>query len=201
MMSNNNQQRRRVFINTGFQLRYIIGVLSIILLSAVGSALLIYLIMTDDLQAQSFSAHASIVQASERLGVSIMFGNVVSMIVAGAIAVVAVLYGSHKLAGPLYRFEVLCQEIADGNLNDLPKLRETDQLHELAHAFSAMVISLRNQRNQRSELISCLHDQLNLLQSGSNLTDLQQESISSMRVVLTLIDGDDTRIINDNCHS
>lgn len=189
MTDNNHQQRRRVYINKDFQLRYVIRVLLIVLLSGVGSVVLAYLIMADDIQAQAFSAHVDIAQASERLGVAMMIGNLVAMIVAGLIAVISVLHGSHKLAGPLYRFEVLCQQIADGNLDDLPKLRETDQLHELAHAFSTMVVNLRHQRQLHSELVVSLGSQLNSLQDSQTLTQDQRETIASMRESLKRLES------------
>lgn len=189
MTDNNQQQRRRVYINKDFQLRFVIRVLLIVVMSGVGSVMLAYVLMADDIQAQSFSAHIDTAQASERLGVAMMIGNLVAMIVAGVIAVISMLHASHKLAGPLYRFEVLCQKIADGNFDDLPKLRETDQLHELAHAFSTMVINLRDHRQQQSELIVRLESQLTILQDASNLTQDQRETLTSMLETLKRLES------------
>jgi hypothetical protein len=89
-MNNNQPKRRHIFIKKSFQGRFILGVFAIILLSGLCSALLIYWITGNELLAQSQSAHTNIVNAGERLGLSIMIGNVISILVAGAVAVVSV---------------------------------------------------------------------------------------------------------------
>lgn len=159
-MSKSISKRRNVFIKKDFQGRFILGAFTLILLSGLCSALLIYLITGDDLQAQSQSAHANIVNAWERLGISILIGNVVSIVVAGAVAVISVLYASHKIAGPLYRFESLCEDVGNGNLDTITQLREKDQLQELALSFASMVAKLRERRQLRSRLITEIQQQL-----------------------------------------
>lgn len=173
-------QRRHVFINKAFQGRFIAGAFLLILLSGLCSALLIYWMTGGDLQAQAQSAHANIVNAAERLGVSILIGNVVAILTAGGIAVTAVLYASHKIAGPLYRFETLCRDIGDGNLDTVTHLREHDQLQELGKAFSGMVAKLRERRNQRTRVISDLNQQIDLLKTGNQLSEAQQQALGSL---------------------
>ncbi|WP_446810481.1 hypothetical protein ACH50O_02500 [Methylomonas sp. 2BW1-5-20] len=177
---NNTSQRRQVFIKKDFQGRFILGAFALILLSGLCSALLIYWMTGGDLQAQSQSAHASIVNASERLGISILIGNLVAILAAGGIAVGTVLYASHKIAGPLYRFETLCQEVGKGNLDTVTHLRENDQLQDLAQSFSTMVANLRNRRDHRQRLLAELDQQIGrcLINSGTELSPTQHEAIS-----------------------
>jgi methyl-accepting chemotaxis protein len=188
MMSNNESTRRNLFIQKRFQSRFILGAFVVILLAGLSSALLVYWLGTDDLRAQSLSAHANLAEASDRLGLSIAIGNVVSILVAGAVAVISVLYASHKIAGPLYRFEKLCEEIGDGNLNCAINLRAKDQLHALADAFAAMVEKLRNQRKLRNDTIATLHDQLAMLRNTSSLSEEQKEIIAAMVDTLNQLD-------------
>jgi methyl-accepting chemotaxis protein len=159
-MNNSASKRRNVFIKKAFQARFMAGVIGLILLSSLSSALLIYWVTGGDLQAQAQSAHANIVTAWQRLGLSILLGNVVAIIVAGAAGIASVLYASHKIAGPLYRFETLCREVGDGNLNTITKLREDDQLQDLAKSFSTMVIKLRDRRDLRQRLLNDINQQI-----------------------------------------
>lgn len=179
-MNDKLPQRRHVFIKKEFQGRFVLTVLGIILSSGMCSALLIYGLTDGELQAQSISMHAAVSSVSERLGISIVIGSAVSMVMAGAVAVVAVLYASHKIAGPLYRFEMLCGQVGDGNLDGIAQIRDKDQLQELANAFAVMVSKLREQRSQRSEAVATLYAQLTTLQGASNLTSSQQEVVKSM---------------------
>ncbi|CAG1022252.1 hypothetical protein IVG45_06465 [Methylomonas sp. LL1] len=189
-MNNAASQRRRVFIKKAFQARFMAGVVGLILLSSLSSALLIYWITGGDLLAQSQSAHASIVTAWERLGLSILLGNLVAVLVAGAAGVASTLYASHKIAGPLYRFETLCQEVGDGNLDPVTRLREDDQLQELAEAFSSMVTKLRERRERQAGLLVRLDQHLDVLRSCDNLNPQQRKSLEELSQVLAELNAD-----------
>lgn len=181
-MNNTVSQRRKVFIKKDFQGRFILGAFALILLSGLCSALLIYWMTGGDLQAQSQSAHASIVNAAQRLGISIFIGNLVATLVAGGLAVAAVLHASHKIAGPLYRFETLCREVGEGHLETVTHLRENDQLQDLALSFATMVAKLRDRRDQRARLIAQFNQQIGLcaLNSGNDLSETQHNAIASL---------------------
>ncbi|MDT4290925.1 hypothetical protein RO575_15265 [Methylomonas sp. MO1] len=186
-MNNTVTKRRQIFIKKDFQGRFILGAFALILLAGLCSALLIYWMTGGDLQAQSQSAHANIVNAAERLGVSILIGNLVAILVAGGIAVSTVLYASHKIAGPLYRFETLCQEVGDGKLDTVTHLREHDQLQDLALSFSNMVAKLRSRRDHRTRLIAELNRQIGLyaLNNGDALSEAQHHAVAAMAALVT----------------
>jgi HAMP domain-containing protein len=186
-MNNTVTKRRQIFIKKDFQGRFILGAFALILLSGLCSALLIYWMTGGDLQAQSQSAHVNIVNAAERLGVSILIGNLVAILAAGGIAIGTVLYASHKIAGPLYRFETLCQEVGDGKLDTVTHLREHDQLQDLAQSFSNMVAKLRSRRDHRARLIAELNRQIGLyaLNNGDALSETQHHAVASMAALVT----------------
>jgi HAMP domain-containing protein len=179
-MNNSVIKRRSVFIKKHFQGQFIAGAFALILLSGACSALLIYWITGGDLQAQSQSAHTNIVNAWERLGVSIMLGNLVSIVVAGTVAVISVLYASHKIAGPLYRFETLCREIGNGNFDTETHLREHDQLQELAQSFKVMVTKLRRRREMRNQLVDESNQHLAFLAASDNLSEEQRNRLMAL---------------------
>lgn len=167
-MSSQLAQRKKIFINKAFQGRLIIGVFALILLSGLCSALTIYLITGGDLQAQTQTAHVNIVNSLEKLGLSLFIGNLIALTIAGSISVFMVLYASHKIAGPLYRFEKICEQIGDDQLDSVTALRANDQLQELGQAFSVMATKLRNRKDQRLQWIKGIEEQVGIL-SKSNL--------------------------------
>lgn len=142
-------KRRTVFIQRAFQGRFIGWMLVMILLFAVCSAFILYLLLASDLQSEARSAHLRIADTWQKLGTSIVIGNLVSALFAGICVAVVVLYISHKIAGPLYRFQKLFGEVGRGNLDMSASLRETDQMKELASAFDEMLAALRRQREER----------------------------------------------------
>ncbi len=187
-MSNNTSKRRNIYINKAFQGRFIVGVFLLIVLSGLCSALLIYWITGGDLQAQSQSAHTNIMTSLEHLGVSIFLGNLVSMLIAGSVATFVVLYASHKIAGPLYRFEKLCEQIGDDQLDNITALREHDQLQELGKAFAIMSTKLRNRKDKRLMQISKLVGQIEQLQKDVSIPSQQAEVLEQMRQTLLEIE-------------
>lgn len=174
-------KRRNVFIKKAFQTRFMLGAVALVLLASLCSALLIYWMTGGDLESQSQSAHASIVTAWEHLGISILLGNVVAVAVAGAAGVRSVLYASHKIAGPLYRFESLCNDIAAGKLQTVTQLREGDQLQELSVAFANMVTKLRSQRDLRVKHLANINQQIGLCAMNSdNLSTEQKNAVDAL---------------------
>lgn len=177
-------KRSNIFINKAIQARFIIGVFLLILLSGLCSALLIFWITGSDLQAQSHTAHANIANAGERLWLSILIGNVVSMIIAGTIAMIVVLYATHKIVGPLYRFEKICQQVGEGNLDGLVSLREKDHLQTLGLAFTTMVNKLRIRKTEQQELVARLNIQVEQLMQDPNITEHQLAGLNELTQLL-----------------
>lgn len=180
-MSTNTIKRQHIFIKKAFQGRFILGVFLLILLSSFCSAMLIYWLTGGDLQAQSQTAHVNIMNAWQRLGLSIFIGNFIAFLVAGTLAVFVVLYASHKIAGPLYRFEVLCEQVGNGQLDTITTLREKDQLQDLAQAFTNMVGQLKSKRNSQQASYSQIAEQLQTFKtSAGGLSEEQLATVSRL---------------------
>jgi nitrate/nitrite-specific signal transduction histidine kinase len=183
-MTNNASKRHTVFIKKSFQGRFILNVFLLIFASGLCSALLVYWLTGGELQAQSLTAHANIMNTLEHLGISILIGNLVAILVSGGLAVFVVLYASHKIAGPLYRFEALCEQIGDGNLDAITSLREGDQLQELGTAFGEMVTKLRSRKDQRETLVAQLIGHIDQLQQDPTIITHHSAQLEQMRDAL-----------------
>jgi hypothetical protein len=183
-MTTNASKRHTIFIKKSFQGRFILNVFLLILLSGLCSALLIYWLTGGELQAQSYTAHANIMTTLDHLGISILIGNLVAVLVTGGLAIFFVLYTSHKIAGPLYRFEKLCEQIGEGQLETITSLREHDQLQELGTAFAGMVTKLRSRKDQREKLVTQLTGNLDQLQQDPSITSLYSGQLEQMRQAL-----------------
>jgi len=180
MPDNKQFKRRTVFIKKAFQGRFIVSVLLMIILFGLCSAGMIYWLISSDLQSQSQAAHINIANTWERLGLSILVGNIVAIILAGIPTIFVVLYISHKIAGPLYRFEKICEQVANGNFDTVTPLREHDQLQDLAQSFSMMTKKLREQQQNRQQSFTRMKSQLETLKNIQNLNQEQIETISAL---------------------
>lgn len=183
-MNNQNINRNTLFIQKKFQTRSILIVISIIALAGLLSGLILYFILSSELKSELQVAHTQIQNAWDLLGPSILFGNAFTVIVAAIVAAIAVLYQSHKIAGPMFRLQKICEEVAEGNLNPVTKLRKADQLTALAMSFDNMVSALRLRQDKASNKIGAVVDQLDQLIDTE--TDQQKKSsLESIRKKLS----------------
>ena len=60
------------------------------------------------------------------------------------LTIVVALLISHKLAGPLFRFQKELREIGEGNLTQVIKLRKNDQVKAMADSLNQMRTDLQN---------------------------------------------------------
>jgi methyl-accepting chemotaxis protein len=133
-----NQQtqfkRRTIFIKKALQLRYM---LMIVLSVLCGLA-----IMTFELTAtlnDLFDNYPVLVQPiyDQFIPIAASFFYKIAIYVLFVVLISAIL--SHKMAGPVYRFEQTCKEIAKGDFSKRVRLRKGDQLTELQDEFNKMM--------------------------------------------------------------
>lgn len=142
-------KRRTVFIQPAFQGRFIAWMLAMIVVFGVCSAAILYFLLASDLENETRAAHLRIIDTWQKLGLSIILANAMSAIFIGISVTVVVLYISHKIAGPMYRLQILFKEVGRGNLDISVRLRDKDQLQELANSFDEMLADLRQRRNRQ----------------------------------------------------
>lgn len=58
--------------------------------------------------------------------------------------VLLTVFFSHKIAGPVYRFEIVCHNIIDGKYNDKIVLRKGDEMQNLAMLFNEVITKTKS---------------------------------------------------------
>lgn len=67
------------------------------------------------------------------------------------------LFFSHFVAGPIYRFQKILEEMQNGKLNVHVQLRKHDELKDVANSFNQALSSLRHRvRKERESIISAV---------------------------------------------
>jgi len=153
-MSNSNKKRQTIYIQRGFQGRSIALVTGIIVASGLLSGILLYALLSSELSTELYTAHQQIKNVWESLASTVIFSNIITVSVTSVVAAIAVLYQSHKIAGPMTRLQRICEEVTNGNLNPVTSLRKADQLTVLASAFEKMVNSLQNKESDQQLVLA-----------------------------------------------
>ena len=138
----NQVKRKIILIKRGFQLKIIWKFIlaNALILTVFGG--FIYIFFDSEISANLASAHVAYKNFSQMLFPIILTLSVINLLFMAIIISIMVLYSSHKVAGPMYRFNEALNEIAEGNLKPLTKIRETDQLQELSGTLTRMTNAL-----------------------------------------------------------
>jgi len=185
-MKNENKKRKTLFIQKKFQLKSIASILIIIAASGLLSGLIFYFLLASELSSELHVAHSQIKNTWDSLAPVIVFGNIITIIVVGIAAAIVVLYQSHKIAGPLYRIQTICDDVAKGNYDTMTSLRKDDQLTSLAQSFESMLTALQEKDTKRKEAITIVIDLVKTLEEGS----LSPEQLKTLTSIKQIVEGE-----------
>ncbi len=135
-------KRRQLYINRDFQTRFILKFCLILLL---GGAISIGLTFfnTQESLTSSFSNSKLVIQnTSLAIMPSVIYTTLISTLVIGLIVIMVTLLASHKIAGPMFRFEQDINNIAAGDLKSRIDIRKEDQFQAIATSLNNMIDSL-----------------------------------------------------------
>jgi len=130
-------RRKNHFIKKGFQLNFSVRFLALIIIEAVLLAGIFWYLSLNTLTTSYQGAQLRIEDTSSFFFPSMMYPGLVVIGVVCIIGTVGLIFISHKIAGPLYRFEKSLKEIGEGNLTCRVALRQKDQLSGMADALNS----------------------------------------------------------------
>ncbi|MBI3582870.1 MAG: methyl-accepting chemotaxis protein [Nitrospinae bacterium] len=129
-------RRRNYFIKKKFQIDFSIKFLILIVLEAVLAIGLFIYLSKGTLTTSYLGSDLKIAKTSEFFLPTLLLSNLVILGVTGIVGIVVMIFISHKIAGPLYRFEQTLADISNGNLTHRFNLRQDDQLIQLAESIN-----------------------------------------------------------------
>ena len=127
-------KRRTIFIKKRLQLHYML----LILLSVLSGLLIMAYELTFTLN-DIFDQYPVLLQPLYDHFPSLAYSFIYKLIIYLVLVVLISAVLSHRLAGPVYRFEQTCKAIAKGDFSRRVHLRKGDQLVELQEDFNKMM--------------------------------------------------------------
>ncbi len=143
MAENRPYRRKQHFIKKGYQARFILKFCLVVLVGAVISSGLLYLLAQGSLTSTYADSRLTVRSTSAAILPAVIYTNLITLALVTVATVFVVLYVSHKIAGPLFRFEKELSEIAEGDLTKVVKLRSKDEVTDMADSLNKMTASLR----------------------------------------------------------
>ncbi len=135
-------KRRNYFIKRGFQSRFILKFCLLLLCGIALSTGLIFLLSQGTLTSSFSDSRLVINRTSQAIMPTLLITNLITLGIITLAAIAVTLFVSHRIAGPMFRFEQDIKKIARGDLSVRINLRRKDQFSEMATAFNEMVSGL-----------------------------------------------------------
>ncbi|BHH84235.1 HAMP domain-containing protein [Desulforhopalus sp. 52FAK] len=161
-------KRRQYFINKKFQTGFILKFIGVLIFGALLSVGVTMLTTQATLTSSFEGSKLVIEKTSLAILPSVVFTNIITTLIVGLIVIVVTLFISHKIAGPMFRFEKDLEEISQGNLQKHIQTRQGDQFGSVAENLNNMVGNL-------NEKLSQLQGELNQLSEAAAAQDLPQD--------------------------
>ncbi len=134
--------RRQFFIKKNFQSRFILKFCILILIGGIISTALIFLFSQGTLTSSFNQSRLVVRTTSFAILPAAIYTNIITLVMISVATIFVTLFISHKIAGPMFRFEKEIKIIAGGDLTVNIHLRRKDQITELAEDINNMTASL-----------------------------------------------------------
>lgn len=138
-------RRKNYFIKKRFQTKFSVYFLVLVISEAILIGALFLYISRGTLTAAYLEEGFRIERTASFFFVGFVMISLIVAAAVGLTALAVLIYLSHRMAGPLYRFEKSLDEIANsGNLCYRIRLRKTDQFEELQNALNGFIRNMDN---------------------------------------------------------
>lgn len=141
-MSKVGYRRRQFFVKKEFQFKFILKFCLIVLSGSVISTILILFFSRGTLTSSFENSRLVLKNTALAILPAIMYTNIITLLMISVATIFAVLYISHKIAGPMFRFEKELKLIGDGDLKKTIHLRKEDQMKDMAESLNQMTTKL-----------------------------------------------------------
>ena len=125
--------RKQYMVKKGFQLRFMTTIIIAMVLIALVTGLTIYYAVMQTLTTQFHGENLALIKHAITYKLFLR-----SFLLILAIAIISV-FLSHRIAGPIYKFEQTIKECASGAHVKEIKLRKGDEFYELASAINILI--------------------------------------------------------------
>ena len=142
-MAHQKVVRRQFIIKRGFQLRFMAVILISMVLIALVTGLSIYSAVMQTLVNQFHGESLALIKYAITTKLFVR-----SLLLIFAIAVISV-FISHRIAGPVYKFERIIEALIAGEKVEEIKLRKRDEFYELASVINNLIKREKTLRGRR----------------------------------------------------
>ena len=174
-----SMKRRKYFIKKDYQGKLLLSGFLIVVGGGILFNVLLGFLSADSLTISYSNQELQLGQTPLMLFKQGLAANWLLIVLGGGLVMLASLLLSHRVVGPLYRFEATLDDMLKGRLNTTIHLREKDEGKELAQKindFNSKASNTFQEIGQNSKALKVLIDQVAAL----NLPENEKEQLASI---------------------
>ncbi len=160
------RKKKNFFIKKDFQGKMILAVFMAVFLGCLCFILLFGFFSSDTMTISYSNNTLQMGQTPIILLKKAVAANWVFLIIGGTLLVILAMVGTHRIAGPLYRFEKALDNMSQGKLNDIIHLRTRDEGKDLAQKINVFNQVLSEKIAEIGKHSLAVSDLMNQLQAG-----------------------------------
>jgi signal transduction histidine kinase len=170
-------KRREYFINRAFQSEFILKFCGLVILGSSLFGILMYLFSKSALTTSFENSRLVIKSTADYIFPGLIFGGLITAIATAFSASIVVILMTHRIAGPMYRFEKHIKEVGAGKLCSDLKIRKKDQFQNMVDALNKMTSDLKLGLIEVDDVSGRLDKLIGELSDSSNREILLKEDI------------------------
>ena len=136
-------KRRNYFIDKAFQSEFILKFCGLVILGSVFFGIILYMFSKNTLTTSFENSRLVIKSTADYIFPGLLFGGLLVAVFTAIAAGAVVMFMTHRIAGPMYRFEKYIKEIGSGKLYSDLKIRQKDQFQNMVGALNKMTGDLK----------------------------------------------------------
>ncbi|MFA6078656.1 MAG: methyl-accepting chemotaxis protein [Candidatus Omnitrophota bacterium] len=150
-------RRKNYFIKKKFQLNFLSGFILLLLLESLLLGGLFMHLSTDTLTTGYSNSVLKVERTSDFFFVSFLLSTLVAAVAMALVGMGVFIMLSHRLAGPLFRFESTLKDLENGDLTQRINLRKTDEIMALKESLNTLIESMDVRIGRIKKEITELH--------------------------------------------
>jgi len=172
-------KRRKYFIKKEYQGKLLLGGFLFVAAIALLFNVVLGLLSADTLTISYTNQELQLGQTPAMLFKQVVTANWLLILLGGGFVIIASLLLSHRVVGPMYRFEKTLEKMKDGSIDSVIKLRDKDEGKELAekiNEFNGQLSSSIKEIGYSSNALDILIGQV----AEIELPEAQKEQLASL---------------------
>ena len=132
-------KRSNYFIDKDFQSKFIIRFSSLVALGGLLTVVLLYILAGKSTTVAIVDSRVVVKTTADFILPILIQTVAIVTILVGLVLIIVTLLVSHRIAGPMYRFKKVLQQLAAGEFSSEFNIRNHDQLREIADLLNQMI--------------------------------------------------------------